>query len=172
MSPRGWSSGTAKISFGWRGQLKYWEVDSTICQILSGGQVISEVVSKIAMQTTWEVDNEAAMQNTREVDNEAAMQNTREVVNEAAMWNTREAVIRVTMVEVDMPKWFQQKNRNRVEIYRVDNYELDYRSLRKDFSFLNFSSGDVTDAASSVRREDDCLLSCDWPGRNADDLSP
>ena len=65
--------------------------------------------------------------------------------NEAAMWNTREAVIRVTMVEVDMPKWFQQKNRNRVEVYRVDNYELDYRSLRKDFPFLNFSSGDVTD---------------------------
>ena len=156
MSPRGWSSGTAKISFGWRGQLKYWEVDSTICQILSGGQVISEVVSKIAMQ------------NTREVDNEAAMQNTREVVNEAAMWNTREAVIRVTMVEVDMPKWFQQKNRNRVEIYRVDNYELDYRSLRKDLPFLNFTSGDVADAASSASREDDCLLSCDWPGRNLD----
>ena len=73
------------------------------------------------------------------------MQNTREVVNEAAMWNTREVVIRVAVVEVDMPQSFQQKNWNRVEVYRVDNYELDYRSLRKDFPFLNFSSGDVTD---------------------------
>ena len=47
----------------------------------------------------------------------------------------------------------------------ADYFKVDYRSLRKNISFLNFSSGDVTDAASSVRCEDDCLLSCDWPAR-------
>ena len=51
--------------------------------------------------------------------------------------------------------------------YEVNYYEVEYFevALRKTLAFLNFSSGDVAHAASCASREDDCLLSCDWPAR-------
>ena len=47
--------------------------------------------------------------------------------------------------------------------------ELSRISLGSDSTLTNFCmASTVADAASSASREDDCLLSCDWPGRNLD----